>query len=397
MKSYLKKCLIIYISLAVILVGMAGVSYAITAGQADSYITRAKYVVDMEYLQNKLDETEVTLMGRINKYRSTNVKFVTYDTPKKYNTSTAGAYNGGIHTGGNYFPKTRYNNGSYTYAAGLHYTGTNYKNGGYRTLYINRVWNGDYYVTTPLYMSDEAATPNIYYGCVNFAVPIENLKGWYLVLKSYMHDNSMWYRGAIVKLDPTVTYAEETSIPSKDLLLRFKKNLFTYSSTQTTKFTKEKVTKADNHNRYANQSYLYGLNRIVWSGLPYTVVSMTTQGWIDEVTGDYMVVLRGFTPCGPTNGFVEYQMNDFVSRLMPADNVEYVQHATSVYESGYTGFPDARHIGDGLSNDPYWTYEFVDCINGIKYWHAHRKATKIQYGSGEPFAYGVHYSLPIVY
>ncbi len=397
MKSYIKKCLIIYISLAVILVGMAGVSYAITAGQADSYITRAKYVVDMEYLQNKLDETEVTLMGRINKYRSTNVKFVTYDTPNKYNTATGGQYNGGLHTGGNYFPKTRYNNSEYTYLRGITNSPGNTKNGGYRTLYINRIWNGDYYVTTPLFINDESSSQNYYFGCINFAVPIENLKGWYLVLKSYYHDNMMWYRGSIVKLDPTVTYAEEASIPSKDLLIRFKKDLFTYSSNTTARFTKEKVTQTGTHNRYTNQSYVYGLNRIFWNNTPYTSVSLVTQGWLDEVTGDYMVVLRGFTPCGPTNGFVEYQMNNFVSRLMPADNVEYVQHATNVYESGYTALPDARHIGDGLVNDPYWEYEFVECINGIKYWHAYRKATKIKYGSGDPFAYGVHYSLPIVY
>ena len=86
MNKYIKKTLVIYLSIATILVGMAGISYAITAGEADAYVTRARYTVEMEKLQNKLDEAEVTLLGKINKYRSSTIKFVTYDTPNKYDT-----------------------------------------------------------------------------------------------------------------------------------------------------------------------------------------------------------------------------------------------------------------------------------------------------------------------
>ena len=81
MSKYLKKCLIIYTSLALILVGMAGATYAITATDADQYVTRSEYSVDMSYIQLKLDEKESSLLGIINKYRSTDIKLTTFDTP----------------------------------------------------------------------------------------------------------------------------------------------------------------------------------------------------------------------------------------------------------------------------------------------------------------------------
>ena len=56
MNKYIRKCLIVYVSLATILCGMVGVTYAITATDADQYVTRSQYAVDMAHLQNKLDE-----------------------------------------------------------------------------------------------------------------------------------------------------------------------------------------------------------------------------------------------------------------------------------------------------------------------------------------------------
>lgn len=64
MNKYIKKCIIIYTSLALILMGMAGVTYAITATDADQYVTRSQYAVDMAHLQNKLDEQEAGLIDR---------------------------------------------------------------------------------------------------------------------------------------------------------------------------------------------------------------------------------------------------------------------------------------------------------------------------------------------
>ena len=61
MNKYIKKCLVIYSALALILVGMVGVTYAITATDADQYVTRSQYAVDMAHLQNKLDEQEAGL------------------------------------------------------------------------------------------------------------------------------------------------------------------------------------------------------------------------------------------------------------------------------------------------------------------------------------------------
>ncbi len=94
-------------SLTLILVGMAFSAYAITATDADQYITRSQYSVYISELSTLLDETESNLLGKINKYRTTDVKFVTWDTPNKYYNTQGG--DGGYHTGGNYFPKKRIN------------------------------------------------------------------------------------------------------------------------------------------------------------------------------------------------------------------------------------------------------------------------------------------------
>ncbi len=400
MNKYIKKTLVIYLSIATILVGMAGISYAITAGEADAYVTRARYTVEMEKLQNKLDEAEVTLLGKINKHRSSTVKFVTYDTPNKYDTRSTDPFTGGLHTGGNYFPKTRYNDSGYTYIWGLAYSFANSKNGVNRVYYINRIWNGNFFITNPVFRSTETSTADIYYGCCNFALPIENLPGWYLVLKTYRNDNHARYFGALVKLDPNVTYDNYATIPNMTLKIRLKKDLFVYSSTQTTKLTNSVSVNTANVSYYNNSSsYHTGLTRGYYNRATTTAdLPFRSEGWVEEGTGDYIVTLRGFRPCCPAYGYQELNLNThIISRFIPADNVEYVQYPTIYAESGINGFPDSRHIGDGLENDPYWEYEFVDCINGIKYWHAYRKPTKIKFGTSEPLAHGIHYSLPIVY
>lgn len=400
MNKYIKKTLVIYLSIATILVGMAGISYAITAGEADAYVTRARYTVEMEALQNKLDEAEVTLLGKINKYRSSTIKFVTYDTPNKYDTKAASPYSGGLHTGGNFFPKTRYNNDGYTYIWGTTSSIANAKNGIYRVYYLNRIWNGNFFMTNPVYSSSEGTNPYIYYGCFNFAVPCENLPGWYLVLKSYRNDFYARYFGALVKLDPNVTYDDATTIPSKELVFRLKKDLFVYSATTTPKLTTTPVTTTASLSYYNNVSSNHsGLSRGYYNmATPNTGLSVTSKAWIETTTGDYMFTMRGLRPCCPTYGFQEVVIDaQYIARFIPSDNVEYVQYATVYAESGVTGFPDSRHIGDGQVNDPYWEYEFVDCINGIKYWHAYRKPTKIKLGTDDPLAHGIHYSLPIVY
>ena len=87
MNRYVKKTLMIYITLALVLIGMASVSYAVTAADAYSYVTRSEYATKMSELQQMLDEKESSLMGLINKYRTTDIKFVTFDSPDKYNTS----------------------------------------------------------------------------------------------------------------------------------------------------------------------------------------------------------------------------------------------------------------------------------------------------------------------
>ena len=89
---YMQKCLIIYTSLALILVGMAGATYAITATDADQYVTRSQYAVDMAYLQNKLDEAEAGLLVNINRFRSTDVKMVTWDTPTRQAAASGSSY-----------------------------------------------------------------------------------------------------------------------------------------------------------------------------------------------------------------------------------------------------------------------------------------------------------------
>ena len=110
MNKYLKKCLVTYIALTVILCSMAGIAYAVTATDADSYVTRSQFSTDMTYLQTIIGEQEAALIGSINKYRSTDVKFVTFDTPTTQVTGTN--FESGKFTGGNYYPRTKFSSSS---------------------------------------------------------------------------------------------------------------------------------------------------------------------------------------------------------------------------------------------------------------------------------------------
>ena len=114
-------------------------------------------------------------------------------------------------------------------------------------------------------------------------------------------------------------------------------------------------------------------------------------------------------PCGYANRSNTYAFVDGGQfwRWLPADNVEYVCGNTNgLYTTSYSGagwgYPAAELIGTGRDADQFWEYEFVDCINGLTYWHAYKppaKATKP--GAAAPgraiSPAGIHYSLPIVY
>ena len=211
MNKYIKKCLIVYTTLALVLIGMAGVSYAITATDANRYLTRSQFATDMNHLQILLDEKESGLMGQINKYRSTDVKFVTYDSPTHYNSAASlrdnDPYSAGYHTGGNYFP----------------------------------LWDGDYFIGKNLFYQDEASTnPNTYEQCVNFAIPAENYPGWYMVLYIRNVDSRTMYRGSLVKLDPNVPMPDSAGLQTmtnSELIFRLKKDLFIYTADNTSKIT----------------------------------------------------------------------------------------------------------------------------------------------------------------
>ena len=400
----IKKTLIIYMSLALILCGMAGVSYAITATDADTYITRSKYATDMAYLQLQLDEAESSLVGKMNKYRATEVKFVTYDTPNKYNTATGGDYSGGYHNGGNYYPRKRYESGGWQYQWGSGGVG-NQKTGTYKDIRVCRIWNGNFYITNSMGFSDDAATNAVfYYPCAMFSVPAENLPGWYFTFMHYYTDNRAMYYVSLVKLDPNVSYgsnADQQAIVNKDIQIRFRKNMFVYSANNTTAWPVNRATTTENVTYYNNRQYFSGLTRTYISGISTSSKSVVSNAWTDPKTGDYMVTLRGIQPCCPYFGYQSFYLaGNYVSRLIVADNVEYVQYATLYYEYHDVngGFPDSRNIGNGLAADQNWEYEFVDCLNGIQYWHAFRKPSKTQLGpSGLPMPFGIHYSLPIVY
>ena len=418
MSEYIRKCLLVYVSMAIILCGMVGVTYAITATDADQYVTRSQYAVDMAHLQNKLDEQEAGLMGNINRFRSTDVKFVTWDTPKNY--ATSGAYIDGYHNGGNFFPRQRTGIATnFLYPWGL-INGSEIEKRQPRNadFQIYRLWNGNYHITRSLHYVVEGSTNMPYQTTVNYAVPIENYPGWYLEVRMRGHGQRNSVLVSAVKLDPTSTTPRPTA-STEPIVMRFKKGLFKYAwgpyeSSKPLTTTKKVVNYTADYwyNKTYNGtfSYIYCNNTIESRS---STVALTLTSWIDESTGDYMLTIGGMYSTGMNGSdpwIYNYMLQEpecSVCYLIPSDNVEYISgNISSNYIFSYPGKVDGNFgipcgaiIGTGLYHDPYWQYEFVDCENGIKYWHAYRapRDTAIPGANGVPLPYGIHYQLPIVY
>ena len=427
MNKYIKKCLVIYSSLALILVGMVGVTYAITATDAYNYVTRSQYAVDMAHLQNKLDEKEAGLMGNINRYRSTDVKFVTYDTPDHYNTVAAFAGTSrGYHNGGNYFIRSRVDSSGWQF---FHPWNDNSYGKQYAPSYsIFKIWNGNYFITKNLFYVEENTSPTpTYYHGVNWAVPVEDLPGWYLVIFTYQMDNATRPWVSLVKLDPNVPMPNITglnAIINTEHTVRLKKNLFKYAGDNTAKLPTTMPAPTSNDISFQKIGDGQTNSRTIFP-FSYTYISTESsfgtrtiyhRSWVDAETGDYMFSFRNLVPCGWSGGgtletaatFTYITGTSFpaICRLIPVDNVEYVMgnsygnYVTYYAPNANYSYPPAEAIGTGTHTDPYWRYEFVDGVNGIKYWHAYKYPTTEQQGTTtgrvrSPF--GIHYSLPIVY
>ena len=139
--------------------------------------------------------------------------------------------------------------------------------------------------------------------------------------------------------------------------------------------------------------------------------TMNYSTWLDETTGDYMCSIQYVRPVSAYYGEDVYVFNSAnigLCRLVPQDNVEYLM-GSIIYDGSGSGrtstsfasiYPDPRYIGTGLYNDPYYEYEFVDCENGIKYWHVRKKPTKYLISGAAatvPTTLALNYSIPIVY
>lgn len=420
MNKYVKKCLIVYSSLTLILVGMAGAAFAVTATDADRYITRSQFAVDMSTLQTKLEEKESSILGTLNRYRTTDIKFVTFDTPEKYHNTSSESW-GGYHTGGNMWPRKVIGSGSGATTSWLGWAnvaaGTRARSDGmYSYLSIYRLWNGNYYVTNDVGQRnsmDTSVTANIWDTFVHCAVPIENYPGWYFIMASkYKNAQYMQWYAAAARLDPNTpspTNAEVTAMQAGELVMRFKKDLWTYiADNPATTFTVTPKTFSYSSLYQNNISILYDYYYDGWS---HTAGPNCVQKyWLDPDTGDFMISVSNFPSIiHPSTGFkMEYLQRAVAApfgQLIPKDNVEYLMGPRGIVgqqgsSSSYTdSVPDLRYIGMGLAstNDPYWEYEFVDCINGIKYWHAVKKGTTVKKGVSNPDRLTFHYSLPIVY
>lgn len=413
MNKYIRKCLIVYVSLATILCGMVGVTYAITATDADQYVTRSQYAVDMAHLQNKLDEQEAGLMGNINRYRSTDVKFVTYDTPTNYNTtSTSGnKWSGGYHNGGNYYPRKRFNASGVQTAYGItsSYSDLSAANSYVHYYYMSRLYNGNYFIGRAKYSSPSDGS-YAYYDGYKYALPIENLPGYYFVFTNLFHDNIGRVIFSVAKLDPSAPTVATSTISAMQLQLRFKKEFFipitdqTQPPTNTTKPAESSFTGSyyDNNRWVPNLSFRYETNTSQ-SGT-YTIY---VTKWLDPDTGDYMATVRNVVPCQPGQSLRAYfpvNTSFLACMLIPSDNVEYMtgsfyqtQATTNFGTTDMQLYPDMRFIGTGTGTDAQWNYEFVDCVNGIKYWHAYNTPSKTPINGVNALGYKVHYSLPIVY
>ena len=409
MNKYIKKCLLVYVSMAIILCGMVGVTYAITATDADQYITRSQYAVDMAHLQNKLDEVEAGLMGSINRYRSTDVKFVTFDTPNKYYASTA--WSGGYYNGGNYGARPKLAGATYCYTGvGIANTNANplKQEGRYADYSLFRIYNGNYYITKNLHMNNRASSPVLHYQTLNYAVPVENFSGWYLIIRLNYHYGSYINSAvSLVKLDPNAT-----SVPSQydTLQIRFKKDLFKYCGDSASRLTTTKRSSSFTSDYYRNNDNSPFGFRWRSDQTRFSYDTLYTDSWVDEATGDYMMTLRGIRCCtvdstgGLLNSTYYYSggTTSTLQILVPADNVEYISGNTigryALSETQTTTLiPVAGYIGTGYGSDPCWQYEFVDCDNGIKFWHAYHAPELTQHSGYSPVPVGTHYSLPIVY
>ena len=424
MNKYIKKCLIVYTSLALILVGMAGAAYAVTASDADKYVTRSQFATDMAYLQNALDDKEAGLMGNIDRYRSTEMLFTTWDTPDLQSLGT-GSWQG-YHNGGNIFPKPIYSSGTWHYAYGVSNDSNNFIYPYHNPLYLFRLWNGNYYITNYVgYRTsvDTSASANYYRGLMKCAVPVENLPGWYLVLSTYQaYTTYVHWCVALVKLDPNVPYGGSTQpdwnqIYNMDLRIRFKKDLWKkiYSG-RTMPTSSTPVTGTYSCSYYANDDFSAFTSTFKSSLGTSSSNTLTMSAWVDEETGDYMQTIKGLAPYYPGWGQRHYTLSSasnfcVLGGLIPSDNVEYMMGGPFMYstttESGeYTNYvnavPSPRFIGmttgSNIFGNDAFDIEIVEGVNGIKYWHTYKRPSKSKTLNGYVNSIlGWHYSLPIVY
>ena len=397
MNKYIRKCLIVYTSLALILVGMAGAAYAITATDADQYVTRSQYAVDMAHLQNKLDEAEAGLMGNINRYRSTNVKFVTYDSPTKQDA--ASSYGQGYYNGGNLYPhRPRANTQMYLLSPRTSNI-VSMNSGKYLIYQLYRIYNGNYILGKVLCYSDQASNPTYFMPVARYAVPVENYPGWYVVhrLRGYQSGYHYVYF-SLVKLDPNSPY-NDTDLNNKTIKLRYKKDFFVNGTHDLKNITIGSVNSSfnfwQNSNMFNPFMDCYNYNQGATS-----TQNMTFKTSIDEGTGDYMLEITNMVPyTGPTYNNREYMcgFSYFPPCVyIPRDNVEFVIGSTVGYTDPGIGpfFPNPDSIGTGTGDDPKWRYEFVDCENGIQYWHAQMSSSN---HTSVTYPVTVNTCLPIVY
>ena len=419
MNKYIKKCLIVYASLALILVGMAGAAYAVTASDADQYVTRSQFATDMAYLQSQLDDQETGLMGNINRYRSTNILLSTWDSPNLQTLS--GNIGAGYHNGGNVFPKPIYNTSNWHYTTGWYSSNQDWIKASNNPLFMFRLWNGNYYLTHNIQYrenKDVSVSATEHRGMVKCAVPVENFPGWYIVLSAYtsVWAGMAWY-ACLVKLDPNVPYpANYNDLKNADLRIRFKKDLWTkiYAGRKMpTSSTPVTYTFTSNFYNDMACGPFTSSYRSSWSAAGSE--NLYLSSWLEEETGDYIQTIRGMLPYFPSTAYRTYNLyvNDqaggVISGLIPSDNVEYmmgpIQSGTANEMGENTGninvntFPSPRYIGvpNMYSNDAF-DIEIVDGVNGIKYWHCYKRPSKETINSTHMNTImGWHYSLPIVY
>ena len=134
---------------------------------------------------------------------------------------------------------------------------------------------------------------------------------------------------------------------------------------------------------------------------PYST-TMTCTGQVDPETGDYLFTLRNTRPDSQTAYYKTHELsstNFYFTRFIPVDNVEYVcggyQNREASVSVGHS-YNCPHPCPDAVAN--YYTNygaEFVDCVNGIKYWHAWEKSAAEGSTRSKPIRW--HYSLPIVY